>query len=141
MFPFTNLPPGEHEIRFRIWDVFNNSSEATINFKVVDDDQIVIDKLINYPNPFINETYFTFNHNHARSEMDVVIRIFDFSGRLVTELQHNNVSGGFYAEPIRWDGTSAGGHQLKGGLYIYQVQVTDEEGRSTSAVKKLVISR
>ncbi|MFP4470890.1 MAG: type IX secretion system sortase PorU [Bacteroidales bacterium] len=141
MFPFSGLPSGDHELKFKIWDVFNNSSEASLRFTVVADDQVAIENLINYPNPFINETYFTFNHNHARSELDVVIRIFDFSGRQVAELQHNNVSGGFHTTPIRWDGTSQGGHRLKGGLYIYQVQVTDDEGHTFSAVKKLVISR
>ena len=36
-FPLNNLSTGEHSIRFKVWDVFNNSTEKTINFEVKDD--------------------------------------------------------------------------------------------------------
>ena len=140
-YPFSNLEPGEHEVTFRIWDVFNNSSEASLKFVVVDRDQIVINNAYNRPNPFMYETYFEYNHNQASETVDVEIEIFDLSGRLVTTLQQYNVSGGFYPSPIRWDGTASNGNYLDGGIYIYRVQLRNEQGQTTSAVKKLVIAR
>lgn len=140
-YPFSNLPPGEHEVTFRIWDVYNNSSEATLKFVVIDRDQIVINNAYNRPNPFVYETWFEYNHNQANEAVDVEISIYDMSGRLMTTLQQNNVSGGFYANPIRWDGTSSNGNYLEGGIYIYRVQIRDEQGQTTSAVKRLVIAR
>ncbi len=140
-FPFFDIAPGIHTVNFKVWDVFNNSSEASLTFRVVGQDQVVIDQLINYPNPFSDYTYFRFNHNQAKSKLDVDIKIYDFSGRMVAELQHNNVSQGFFSDPIRWDGESSGGMRLKGGFYIYRVQITDEDGHTSSAVKKLIISR
>ena len=36
-FPFSNLEKGEHTISVKVWDVFNNSSEAEITFVVADE--------------------------------------------------------------------------------------------------------
>ena len=41
-FPLYNLSAGEHSITLKVWDVFNNSSEATINFVVAASDRMVI---------------------------------------------------------------------------------------------------
>ncbi|PLX05371.1 MAG: hypothetical protein C0594_07660, partial [Marinilabiliales bacterium] len=140
-YPFSNLEPGEHEVKFRIWDVHNNSSEATLKFVVIDREQISIQNAYNRPNPFVNETWFEYNHNQANETVDVEIQIFDLNGRLVTTLQQYNVSSGFYPSPIRWDGTAENGNMLSGGIYIYRVQLRDVNGSTTSTVKKLVIAR
>lgn len=140
-YPFSNLPSGKHELRFKIWDVFNNSSEATITFEVINQNEIVINGLKNYPNPFQDETWFVFNHNKADADLNVAIEIYDLSGRQVTVLQQNNRNSAFQTEPIRWQGTTTNGQMLDGGLYIYRVVATDSQGRQTSEVKKLVITR
>ena len=96
---------------------------------------------MNYPNPFSTETYFKFNHNKAGSQIDVEIEIFDLSGRRVAVLSQQNITYGYYSTPLKWDGVSVGGSSLNGGIYIYHVKITDENGQSTSAVKKLIIAR
>ena len=40
-FPFYNLEKGEHSITLKVWDVFNNSSESTINFVVKDVNDLI----------------------------------------------------------------------------------------------------
>ncbi len=140
-YPFSNLTPGEHTVTVRMWDVFNNSAEATLTFVVIDRDQIAINSAYNRPNPFSSETWFEFNHNQANEKLDVEIEIYDLSGRKLAVLQQNNLSSSFYPAPLRWDGTSADGRRLSGGIYIYRVQIKDAKGQSASMVKKLVISR
>lgn len=143
-FPFHNLEQGMHELRFRIWDVFNNSSEAMITFRVINQNDVVIENLINYPNPFnplVQETHFTFNHNKADEMLDVRIDIFDLSGRNVATLQHSDHSQAFQAGPLRWDGTNRGGRYLYSGIYIYRVVITDKSGRIASDMNKLIIAR
>ena len=39
-FPFQDLALGYHSITFKIWDVFNNSSESTIDFYVTNDGRL-----------------------------------------------------------------------------------------------------
>jgi hypothetical protein len=140
-FPFFNLEPGKHELSLRIWDVFNNPTEAQLKFVVVDGNSIAINELINYPNPFMSETSFRFKHNKAGSPLDVEIEIYDLSGRLVAVLNQQNINDGYISTPIQWDGTSSGGVKLNGGIYIYHLKATDEKGQSTYAVKKLIIAR
>jgi hypothetical protein len=140
-YPFFNIPEGKHTIKFKVWDVYNNSSEAYIDFVVVDSESIVISDLINYPNPFSTETYFRFNYNQPDEQVQVEIEVFDLAGRRVAVMDGNLTSGGYYATPIPWDGTNATGGRLEGGLYIYKAKITSENGKQAMAVEKLLIAR
>jgi hypothetical protein len=140
-YPFFNLTPGEHEVKLKLWDVYNNPSEAYLKFVVYDENQLVISNLMNRPNPFAEKTYFVFNHNKPDQAIDVAINIYDLSGRLVTTIKDQSSNEGFYSTPHEWDGTNKGGSKLKGGLYIYRVDVIDADGNSDTSVGKLVISR
>jgi len=140
-YPFFDLSPGEHEVKLKIWDVFNNPSEAYLKFVVFDENQLVISNLMNRPNPFTEKTYFVFNHNKPDQAIDISINIYDLSGRLVTTIIDQSSNGGFYSTPYEWEGTSMGGSKLKGGLYIYRVDVIDSDGNSGTSVGKLIISR
>ena len=40
-FPFYNLEKGEHTITLKLWDVFNNSTEQTIDFVVTNAGTVV----------------------------------------------------------------------------------------------------
>jgi len=140
-YPFFSIPPGQHTLKFKVWDVYNNSSESFLDFVVVDTESIVISELINFPNPFSTTTNFRFNHNHSGSEVDVEIEIFDLSGRRVAVMNDKMTSGGFYSTPIPWDGTNSKGGTLTGGIYIYKAKITDENGKQATSVEKLLIAR
>ena len=61
-YPFRDLEPGLHTLNLKAWDVYNNSSTAEIQFVVHDEDEeLVIENVLNYPNPFIDYTEFWFN--------------------------------------------------------------------------------
>jgi hypothetical protein len=140
-YPFFNIPAGQHTVKFKIWDVYNNPSEALLNFVVVDAGSIVISDLINYPNPFSGTTNFRFNHNQSDAEMDVEIEIFDLTGRKIATLKDHINNDSFYSAPIQWDGTNDNGRKLIGGIYIYRTKITNEDGVQTSAANKLLIAR
>ncbi|MDN5350444.1 MAG: hypothetical protein PWQ54_1840 [Bacteroidales bacterium] len=140
-YPLSHLAPGEHSLTLKVWDVLNNSSEATIQFVVVDSEQMVVENLINYPNPFIDETFFVFDHNQAGLNMDITIQIFDMSGRLVKQLEGQIAGNAFRSEPIRWNGTSDYGHKLPKGLYIYRLLAVNEKGQQAEKRAKLIFYR
>ena len=54
------MDPGLHTIDFKVWDVHNNSSEATLEFIVAETEDFIIEHLLNYPNPFTTNTSFYF---------------------------------------------------------------------------------
>jgi hypothetical protein len=136
---FSNLNPGQHTLSLKAWDVFNNSSEASINFVVVGSDQMVLDKLYNYPNPFTYETSIVFDHNQVGNELDVEVNIFNTTGKCVKTITQQISGNGNQSEPIRWDGTSDGGIPVSKGLYIYRVFVTNENGESSDKRAKMLV--
>ena len=138
-FQFDDLTPGPHTLEFKVWDVNNNSSKSTIDFVVVDNENLVLQNVLNYPNPFTSSTEFMFEHSFACNELEVQIQIFTISGRLVQTLNEIIPTQGFRVSQIFWDGKDNYGDQLAKGVYIYRVKVKDTSGQTAEKTEKLVI--
>ena len=138
-YKFYNLNEGEHVLTLRAWDIYNNSSTATITFNVVNGKIINIENVANYPNPMEDNTNFTFEHNQKDNEIDVEIRIYDVMGQLVKTISEHRYGTTARIEPIKWDGTSDGGSSLPSGVYIYYITVRNSQNEETSGYSKLVI--
>ncbi len=138
-YPYSNLEMGKHEITVKIWDIHNNSNESTIRFRVVDSEKMLIEQLFNYPNPFSEFTLFNIEHNRPDREMKVVITIYNLSGALVRIIEQQVFSPGYRLEPLSWDGSSAGGAQLGGGVYIYHATLTTSEGEVATESGKMIM--
>ena len=137
-----NLQPGLHTLKIKAWDVYNNSSISEVDFMVFDENEkLVLDKVLNYPNPFVDFTEFWFNHNSS-SLLDVKIEIFTISGRLVKTITGNtNYSGDSnFSREFFWDGRDDFGDKVAKGIYVYRLSVRSElSNRQTSKIEKLVI--
>jgi len=143
-YPFRDLEPGLHTLTLRAWDVYNNSSIAEIQFIVHDKDQeLVINNVLNYPNPFVNYTEFWFNHNSSQP-LDVSIQIFTVSGKLVRTLNGQTLGGGVVnsslSRDIVWDGRDDFGDRIGKGVYIYKLTVySNLLNKKVEKIEKLVI--
>jgi hypothetical protein len=122
-FPFRNLAPGLHTIELCAWDTYNNSSCATLTFIVVSDSELVLDNVLNYPNPFVNYTEFWFNHNKPNENLEVQVQIFTVSGKLVKTINQTVQSDGNLSRSITWDGLDDYGDRIGKGVYIYKLNV------------------
>lgn len=143
-YPFRDLEPGLHTLSLKAWDVYNNSSTAEIQFVVFDKDQeLVIDNVLNYPNPFIDYTEFWFNHN-SPDVLDVSVQIFTVSGKLVRTL-NGQTNGGSkvtssLSKDIVWDGRDDFGDKIGKGVYIYKLKVRSNRlNKQVEKIEKLVI--
>ncbi len=134
-----NLNEGEHLLTLRAWDIYNNSSTATIRFNVVKGKIINIENLVNYPNPMSDNTYFTFEHNQKDNEINIQIRIYNVVGQLVRTIEESSYGTTARINPISWDGTSDNGTKLPAGIYIYYVTVANSNNEKTSGYSKLII--
>lgn len=137
-FQFPVIEPGEHIAKLKIWDIFNNSSEAEIKFKVLEGNKISIQNVYNYPNPFSTSTYFVFDHNQALVSMVATIVIYSMTGSKMKELKVDINSGGFSSGPILWDGTDGNGKDTPGGIYFYRVRLNSPNGTILSSAKKII---
>lgn len=136
---FTNLEEGNHTLKFKIWDVYNNSSDAVIEFVVAKAAEMALDHVLNYPNPFTTRTQFFFEHNKNCSSLSVNIQIFTVSGKLVKTIQQQVNTEGYRINPIEWDGRDDYGDRLAIGTYIYRVKVKADDGQVVEKFEKLVI--
>lgn len=141
-YPFQELPAGEHLLRVKVWDVANNSSEAEITFLVADDASMALGHVLNYPNPFTTNTKFFIEHNRNGQLLDVQVKIYTVSGRMVKSLESSFFADGNLYCDLEWDGLDEFGDVLGRGVYVYQVSVQDQStGERVSRFEKMVVLR
>jgi len=143
-YPFRDLEPGLHTLTLKAWDVYNNSATSEIQFIVYDkDEELVIDNVLNYPNPFVSYTEFWFNHNSAEP-LDVSVQIFTVSGKLVRTLNGQTTGGNkavsSVSKDIVWDGRDDFGDKIGKGVYVYKLKVKSNRlNKQVEKIQKLVI--
>jgi hypothetical protein len=140
-YPYKDLDMGRHEITVKVWDIFNNSKEKTLEFIVVESTEMLLSEIYNYPNPFIDQTWFNIEHNRPNQQLEVVIKIYNLNGTLASILSDIIYTPGYRLDPIPWDGRSRGGASLGGGLYVYKVYIKSESGEEAVGSGRLIIKR
>jgi hypothetical protein len=132
------LSEGEHSLSFRAWDVLNNSSLAELKFNVVKNLSPQCFNVECTRNPATTSTTFIVSHDRAGSNLDVVLQVFDMSGRQLWEHAENGVSAtGTYT--LNWDLTVGSGSRLHTGVYLYRVLIGQNGSMTTSEAKKLIV--
>ncbi len=138
-FNLYKIPEGKHTLKVEAYDILNNKSEKSIDFVVANNENPVIDRLFNYPNPFTTYTGFYFTHNMPGERLDVLLQVFSVSGRLVKTIHTTIESDSFVAGPIEWDGKDDYGHPIGKGVYLYRVVIQNEKGEKAEKFEKLLI--
>lgn len=143
-YPLTELAPGKHTISVRAWDVANNNATGSTEFVVAADGRSALSRVLNYPNPFTDQTCFQFDHTLVGQDVDVIIQIYTVSGRLVkslTALLPFSDGAVRLDDCIEWDGKDDYGDVLARGVYLYQVRLRGQESEETVSgeFEKLVI--
>lgn len=138
-YQLSDLTPGNHKIKVRAWDILNNVSEREIEFVVANEQQLTLDHVLNYPNPFTTNTDFFFEHNHPGEALDVLIQIFTIGGKVIKTISETQFMDGNRSNPIHWDGRDEYGDKIGKGTYIYRLRVRTSEGKTAEKIEKLVI--
>jgi hypothetical protein len=138
-YQLSTLTAGPHTLKVRAWDNVNNSNTASLAFTVAatagtspatvgtqigDMSPLVIDKVINFPNPFTQQTTFSFEHNFPGQDIAVNISIYTQNGKLVKQISKTVNTGGTRNVQITYDGTDAAGSKIARNVYIYKIQIS-----------------
>ena len=149
-YPFRNLTPGEHTLTFKVWDINNNSTTETLTFIVKDetDQQLQVNRLLNWPNPFTDKTYIQFEHN-CDDILDVNVQIYTITGKLVKTISQSVTGEPFFEgfrtprQAIMWDGKDDFGDTVGKGTYIFKIfarsQNQDKCKGGATAIEKMVL--
>ena len=133
------LTEGKHTLKLRAWDIVNNMGEAEIEFYVINDTGLVLNHVLNYPNPFTTHTSFYFEHNQPNTLLDIHISIFTISGKVVKNIHSTQYATGYRSDAIEWDGKDDYGNTLAKGVYIYKLAVRKPDGGVCEKIEKIVI--
>lgn len=134
------LNEGEHHLNFRVWDIYNNSTNVSLDFVVIKSDNPVVENVYNSPNPMRDYTRFCFDHNQ-KGIIGIEINIYNINGQLVKTIKESRSGTSTRTEPICWDGRGDNGSLLPYGIYIYNVTMTNSNREKHSSYSKLVIAR
>ncbi len=142
LYLLNELSDGTHTLSLKAWDVNNNSGKAYTEFIVANNAKLAINHVYNYPNPFTTNTTFLFEHNQMNEDLDVMIKIFTISGKVIKTIETNiNSMGNNKSKPIDWDGLDDFGDKIGRGVYVYQIEVKSSAGETARKIEKLVILR
>ena len=135
----SGLTKGSHNLTVKAWDNYNNSSEATLLFLVETGGKFALRNLINYPNPFLNETTIKAEHNRPDDELDITINIYSLNGRLMKTIKTAASPTGYTLPPVTWDGNDDGGKRVGRGIYPYSVIVATKNGEIARVSGRMII--
>lgn len=134
------LKDGKHILEVLAKDGSGNFFDSTSSksvFYVYNNPDIL--QVYNYPNPFTDNTYFTFELRGVVAPDEIRIKIFTIAGRLIKEIQlkQSDLQIGF--NRIAWDGRDEDGDVIANGLYFYKVltKTGDEVKVITQKLAKL----
>ncbi len=132
------LEEGTHKLKFTAWDILNNPTTETLKFNVVRGLTPKLTSIKCTNNPAKTSTTFIVNHDRGGSSVDVLIEVFDMSGRLLwTHDESGVVDTNTYT--YSWDLCTDGGGKLQTGVYLYRVRLSSDGSAEVSKAKKLII--
>lgn len=137
-FTLPMLEPGPHKLMFRAWDTMNNPSTVQLDFNVVKGLKPIIYNVSATRNPASTSTTFIISHNFGGSNVDVILDVYDLSGRLLwTHSESGPSTTGTYS--VDWDLTQNNGYRVPTGVYLYRARVSCDGSGAASKARKLVI--
>ena len=115
--PISNVDLGLITLFVEVWDNFNNRTINSIELNIENSSFKAYD-VYNFPNPFIDITYFTFKTSFF--PINVTISIFDLNGNKVDKI--NSVCESSFCS-IYWNGTDFNSKKINNGTYIYSLKI------------------
>lgn len=139
-YALSDLTPGRHLLRLRVWDVYNNMSERTVSFNVVKGLKPDIYQVYSTNNPARYETTFYVKHNRPDAVLTMGVEVYDLMGRLVWRTRQNGVSDSYTSFPVTWDLRDMGGRRVPRGIYVYRAILSTDGVQEATKSKKLAVT-
>jgi len=136
-FSIPELSIGRHTLLFRAWDVLNNSSVSQLTFEVVDNLSSDDLSVVCTKNPAVGHTSFILSQGMIGSDMNVVMEVFDFSGRQLYKRSLTGVTTNGVCI-VDWDLCLSGGYSVQTGVYLCRFTV---DGGASKTVKLIVLKQ
>ena len=135
-----NLDAGNHHLKLEAWDNLNNPTAEEISFRVSDVEGLVVSNVVNFPNPFKEETNFTFQLLGSDAATQIEIKIYTITGRLIRTLDNLSPPDNGFNYDYPWDGRDDDGDIVANGVYLYKLIIRNEKEQK-EVIEKMVVLR
>ncbi|MBQ4450009.1 MAG: type IX secretion system sortase PorU [Prevotella sp.] len=132
------LSEGKHTLKFRAWDILNNSSTTTLDFVVKKNIQPNIVDVYATNNPARESTTFVVAHNFCGAELNLEIDIMDTSGRLLWSASERGTAT-TNTIAYKWNLTTDSGARLNTGIYLYRIKLSSNGSSYASKTQKILV--
>ena len=126
------LQDGEHFIRITGTNIIGNLENGYQKNFVVSSEAKVLN-VYNYPNPFSENTYFTFKLTQIPDEIS--INVYTVAGRLIKKLNISGSELNIDFNRVFWDGKDADGDEIANGVYFYKM-IMKSNGKTQTITQK-----
>ena len=110
----SHLKSGDNVINIEAWDNGNNKTLSKYNFNLESDEHSYVSQLYNFPNPFRNNTFFTFYLSKYPAEVEITI--YTINGNPIKTIKTYCDE---YYNVLKWDGKTQSGKEIQAGPYMY----------------------
>jgi hypothetical protein len=132
-YPLPKLTQGLYRLLVTAHDaVGNHAIPYQVSFQVIHKNQL--SNLAIYPNPFHEQTLFSFSLTGGRAPTYVTITLTDLNGHVVRQLTQPAHIG---LNEWGWDGRSESGALVPAGVYLYKLRLSDEMDWPIAGLQKL----
>lgn len=125
------LEDGKYTLIVEAEDVSGNRAGAEdykVNFEVINKSSLT--HFYPYPNPFSTNMKFVFTLTGAEVPDDIRIQIMTITGKIVRTITKDELGAiriGDNVSEFSWDGTDEYGDKLANGVYLYKVDIRDNQ--------------
>lgn len=135
-----SLYNNSHKISIEAWDIVNNSTLISYNLKIFNNNNSTVYNVYNFPNPFKDETFFTFSLVNS-SPINVNIDIYNLEGKKVNEITQYLETENNHFYRIFWNGLDQYSKEIPNGIYIYELEVLQNDIKLHKKIYKLAKSK
>jgi hypothetical protein len=141
-YPYYDLPAGVHTLELRAWDVLNQWGYDSITFVVLDAQEPILNQLVAFPNPFVDEVHFQLNHNQSEVIGVLTMEMVNNVGQVLWRWQDEMTLEGASTSLPDFKMSDIQGTHPGAGFYSMRIQFTRSvDGKSAVIQEKLIYIR
>lgn len=135
-----SLKDGEYVLRIFGSNKFGKTESIAGYEKVFQvSNELKLFDVYNYPNPFKDNTSFTFRLTQVPEEL--YIKVYTVAGRLIREIKTDPSQLKTDFNHIPWDGMDQDGDNIANGVYLYRIYAKSSDGKTCKVTQKLAVVR
>ncbi len=133
-----SLSDGEHRLRVYGQNIIGNIEDIPGYEKIFNvSNEMNLLEVFNYPNPFKDNTAFTFKLTQIPDEFK--IKIYTVAGRLIKEFVRSSSELKYDFNQIPWDGRDEDGNLIANGVYLYRIQAKKGDKQLVQTQKLAIV--